>query len=60
MEYNWESYGPQSRGGQELKKNKPLNATKVSSWTPKNKSLYVYSVVIKIHKRFVELHMAFL
>jgi hypothetical protein len=35
-------------------KNKPLNATKANSQTPK-KILVCYSIAIKIQKRFVEL-----
>jgi hypothetical protein len=40
---------PQSRGGQKLKKKKPLNATKASSQTPK-KILVCYSIAIKVQR----------
>jgi hypothetical protein len=39
----------QSRGGQEFFKNKPLNATKVDSQTPKN-FLICCSVVIRVSR----------
>jgi hypothetical protein len=38
---------PQSRRGQKLKKNKPLNVTKTSSQTP-TKFLVYYFVVIRV------------
>jgi hypothetical protein len=46
------SYSLPSKGGQELKKNKPLNITKVDSQTPKKKikkkkSLYVVLLLLK-------------
>jgi hypothetical protein len=40
---------PQNRGGQKLKKKKPLNAIKISSQTP-TKFLVCYYVTIKVPK----------
>ncbi len=40
---------PQSKGGQELTKNKPSNATKASSQTP-TKFLVCCSIAIKVQK----------
>jgi hypothetical protein len=41
------------------KKNKPLNITKVNSWTPKNFLLCCY-VVIRVQRWFLEFQMALL
>jgi hypothetical protein len=49
----------QSKGGQEFKKNKPLNATKAGSQTP-TKFLICCFVTIKVQRSFVELHVALL
>jgi hypothetical protein len=40
---------PQSKGGQELKKNKPLNIIKVNSRTPQ-KIVVCCSIAIKVEK----------
>jgi hypothetical protein len=50
---------PQSTWGQELKINKPPNIINADSQTPK-KFLVCCSVVIRVQKWFVELHMALL
>jgi hypothetical protein len=47
---------PQIKGGEKLKKNKPLNTTEAGSWTPK-KSLYV---AIRVPRWFVELQVVLL
>ncbi len=47
MDLKWESYGPQSKVGQELKKHKPPNITKVGSQTAKKFSVFCSELLLE-------------